>query len=360
VLGALAMSGGALGAGAQPAAPPERAVVVVVAGPSEEADAMGQVVLELLGRLGVEATVAHVERIDPAVVLTPRPDGRRPVARAWIDLAGLERATVYVVDAPWERILTRHVARAPDNAELTREELGHILETAVEAMLAGARIGVERVVQAPPPRRQPAPTPGRTSRPAPRTTPEPRPSFIAGPVVGYAVAPLGPSAPPSHGPVLAASLEAPRLPLRPGVWASGQMRAPQLVDGEPIGVRLETVALRLLGTVRWQLSPPLRLRVGIGGGVDITHIEPRSDGSARLTDARWLALPAVSALVGPEIRVAPGLAVVLATTCDIDPSDARYLARQDGRPVEILDPWTVRPGLLLGVRFLGPGDAGAR
>lgn len=323
-------------------------MLVVVAGPSDEAEAMREVVLELLGRLGVEASVARVEQIDPAAVITPRVDGRRPVARAWIDLADADRATVYVVDAPWERILTRHVERAADNAELTREELGHILETTVEAMLAGARIGVERV----PPRR---PAPATTRAQSPRAGAVTPPPFTAAATLGYALSPLGPSAPPSHGPLLAASLELPRVAARPGVWVSGQLRLPQVADGERVGVELETAALRVVATVGWELAPRLRFRVGFGGGVDVTHVEPRaSDGSARLADARWLALPAVTALLGPEVRVVPWLSVLLATSCDIDPSATRYLALEDGRPVQVLEPWAVRPGMILGVRLAAP------
>src|SRR5262245_12886110 len=110
---AASLSAALLGGTAEGAGPlaSDQEVIVVLAGPPEETEPMAQVLLELLGRLGVRTLLGRAEQIDPAAVLTPRADGHHPVARAWIDFRTAERVTLYVADAPWERILVRHLPR---------------------------------------------------------------------------------------------------------------------------------------------------------------------------------------------------------------------------------------------------------
>ena len=72
-----------------------------------------------------------------------------------MDLRAPARGVLWIVDPAHDRVLVRELDRSRGREELSREELGHILETSTEGLLAGAEL-LDRyrdimVVTSPPP-----------------------------------------------------------------------------------------------------------------------------------------------------------------------------------------------------------------
>ena len=89
------------------------AVDVVIAADDVTAPDMRAVVVELIERLGLATTVTFAPGVNAVELITPVAGAQPRVARVWIDLSKPERATLYLVDHDWERILIRHVRKMP-------------------------------------------------------------------------------------------------------------------------------------------------------------------------------------------------------------------------------------------------------
>src|SRR5260221_1509259 len=122
----------------------QRQVLLVVAADPGEAQRLGQVAAELLGRLSGRVRTGGVGRIDVGEIGGPMPPLPAYLARLFVDLREPTQATLWIVDPVHDRILVRRLPRAPGSEELAREELGHILETSIEGLLSGAEIGLPR------------------------------------------------------------------------------------------------------------------------------------------------------------------------------------------------------------------------
>jgi hypothetical protein len=310
--------------------------VAIAAHDEADGQAMKAVVAELIARLHLAATVTFVSSVDAMNVITPQAGVEPRVARAWIDLSGPARATLYLVDRNWERVLIRHVQKMQGHDELAREAIGHILETAVDALVHGGTIGI-------------APDEGRpaTERPpSPQPTP---PRWELGALYeGEVYAPHGLIA---NGPEAAFYIGARRAAVRPGAWLTVQYRLPIILDTAPIGVRLDGAALRALATVDVVVTPRLAVRFGVGAGVDAVHMTPRLEGQQGTTlgQDEEFALIVARASAGGVWWVARDLGIALTLSCDLDPSETRYSAVVDRAEETMLSPWPVRPALSLGV-----------
>jgi len=324
------------------------AVDVVIAADDVSAPAMRAVVIELIARLHLATNVTFAPGVNAAELITPRAGAEPRVARVWVDLSKPERATLYLVDRDWERILIRHVRKLPGHEELAREAIGHILETAVDALAHGARIGVTREearlefersapVEAPP---RPALT---------QVAPGPRLEFGA----MYEAELYAQGAVVATGPTGSFYVGGPRGTLRPGGWLTLQYRLPTIVDEAPLGVRLEGGTGRALATIDLAVRPRLAVRFGAGLGIDVLHTSPRlesSPGTTRGTDEDFVVLVArVSG--GASWSLSADLALTLIVSCDLDPSGTRYVVAVDSVTVPVLSPWPVRPALALGVTW---------
>jgi hypothetical protein len=338
-----------------PAPAPARQVVLEIAtADARDSEALAQVARELLGRLSVEVRAAQVSSLDlAAIAAPPRADGvgEPPLARVWIDWRTPGRATLYLLDAKRDRVLVRQVERPVGAEELAREELGHILETACEGLLAGGEVGVPRVGVVPllmPPRPR-----------APEATVVEAPAApAAGPArwqlaVLYEAALLAPEAPLTHGPEASVFLGTRALPWRWGAWATAQLRLPVHAAEQDVGVELETGALRALLALERPLSPRVTARAGVGGGVDLVHARPEaSSADLAVLDAPYTRAFAVGrAAVAFELRLASRLSLVGTLAADVDVTGQKYaFSRGDAQDV-VLRPWIVRPAAALGLAF---------
>jgi hypothetical protein len=325
------------------------AVDVVIAADDASALAMRAVVIELIARLGLATNVTLATDVNAAELITPRAGAEPRTARVWIDLSKPERATLYLVDRGWERILIRHVRKLPGHEELSREAIGHILETAVDALAHGAQIGVAREearlqieeasapVDVPP---LPAPSQGA-----------PGPRLELGAM--YEAELYAQGGVVANGPAASFYIGKPRGAVRPGGWLTLQYRLPMIVDTAPLGVRLDGGTGRALAAIDLAVGPRLAVRLGLGGGIDVLHMSPRlerSPGTTRGKDDDFVVLVA-RASGAASLSLSADLALTVVVSCDLDPSGTRYVVAVDGVTAPALSPWPVRPALSLGLTF---------
>ncbi len=306
-------------------------VVIVAAEP--EAEAMRAVVDELIARLRIDATVTFAKTVKPDEVITPRRGAEARLARAWVDLSTPERATIYLVDRDWARVLVRHVQTMAGHEEMAREAIGHILETAVDALAHGARIGIaneEALADATPDSLVPPPH-----------------WELGASYEGEIYAP-GVLA---NGPAASFYIGASRGAVRPGGWLIAQYRLPLTFDSAPLGVRLDGGGLRALATMDVEVGKHASLRFGAGPGVDLVRMTPRLEGrpGTQLGSDQTFALVIGRVSAAVVASLSTHLDFSLTASCDIDPSGTRYSASVDGANQTVLSPWAVRPALSLGL-----------
>jgi hypothetical protein len=335
-------------AGAQ-TAPRSRQVEVTIAGGQQEAQDLQKVLSELLGRLGVAATYTQSEEVEISVALAARADAAPQVARVWIELRKAGNAMVYIAGEAGDRVLVRRVPRQTRSDEVAREEIAHIVESTVDALLSGGRIGVAaqmpreaEVVLLP--------------QAAPRAESHAASGF--GLSLGYEVQAWSASTDPVHGPFVSLGLFSVRDGLRLGIRLSGQMRFPSEIEQNPIGVRLNHGALRLLPEIELALGRGWALRGGAGPGLDLSHVEPvLSGGSAAQVDSpRWTVTPIVRALVAVGYSLAPGHTASLIVAGDVDLLGTKYFVDRQAGSEDVFRPWRVRPtvGLAFDMDLFAP------
>jgi hypothetical protein len=314
-------------------------VVIVAAEP--DANAMRAVVDELIARLRIDATVTFAKTLKPDEVITPRRGAEPRLARAWVDLSTPERATIYLVDRDWARVLVRHVQTMAGHEEIAREAIGHILETAVDALAHGAQIGIanqQALANATPD--------SLVARPASPHVPPPHWELGAS-YEGEIDAP-GVLA---NGPAASFYIGASRGAVRPGGWLIAQYRLPLTFDSAPLGVRLDGGGLRALATTDFEIGKRAALRFGVGPGVDLVRMTPRVEGrpGTQLGSDQTFALVIGRVSAAMVASLSTHLEFSLTVSCDIDPSGTRYSATVDGADQTVLSPWAVRPAISLGL-----------
>jgi hypothetical protein len=333
-------------------------VDLTLAASDSEAAAMERVARELLERLDVTVRVTRVPKIEPRVVVTPEPGAPPAVARIWVDLSGDGAPTLYVVDAPWERVLVRHLPPASD--EVTREAAAHILETAVDALLRGARLGVERekvelpalapVEPAGRASTSPQPVPGPPSIPAPRSPV--RPNLLRGELaLSYEIQLFGPGPVVRQGPELSVGLTLGHGRVRPGALVAVQYRIPAIVDDIPVGLRFDSFATRALGVLDVSLTRRITLRAGLGAAFDFDRVSPRAgaDPAVMIGAPASYLVPVLRITGGADIVLLEHLALDFGAALDLDFSGTQYVATDRGSPVVDFTPWPARPALYLGL-----------
>jgi hypothetical protein len=308
-------------------------VDVVIVAPEPDAEAMHAVVDELISRLRIDATVTFAKTLKPDEVITPRRGAEARLARAWVDLSTPERATIYLVDRDWARVLVRHVQTTAGHEEMAREALGHILETAVDALAHGASIGIANEQALAHTTADAVAAPTHSELGASYEAEIDAPGVVA------------------NGPAASFYIGANRGAVRPGGWLIAQYRLPLTFDSAPLGVRLDGGGLRALATMDVEVGKRAAVRFGVGPGVDLVRMTPRLEGrpGTQLGSDQTFALVVGRVSVALVESVSTHLDFLLTVSCDIDPSGTRYSATVDGADQTVLSPWAVRPALSLGL-----------
>ncbi|HEY3493135.1 MAG TPA: hypothetical protein VGK73_00560 [Polyangiaceae bacterium] len=325
-------------------------VLLSVAAPPGETEALEAVARELLARLDMQIEVRRVPRIDLAELRRALEPGERYFARVWITLSPEGRARLYLEHGASDRILVREIAGDANNPELTREELGHILQTAVDGLKAGAEVGaprsdalkdvpVEDALAAGPEKAPPEP-----AGEAPRTSAASSQPLRFG--LRYELSWLGDGPRFQDGPGAVFALD-----LRPvGFELSAFYRRPLKVDGTPVGVRLEAFSPRALVTLEAWRSERSGIRLGAGAGADIVSVSPLGEPAqnAEFSAGTWLNLAVARLQASYAWRASSFLALELTAGIDVDVNDTRYVFQQSAGETSVLDPSPVRPFVSLG------------
>jgi hypothetical protein len=291
---------------------------------------------ELLGRLQVSVHFSRLATVDTHQIMADHEGEPAAVARVWVDLRDPTRVTLYLAGNKPDRLLVRHVPLIDHIDEVAREEIAHIVEATVDALLVGGRLGVVT---------DEAPKPQPSVEHPPRGV-----SLDIG--LGYAaqVWSMG-SQPLLHGPAVFAGMAGRAGTIRPGVWLSGELRFPATVEGDPISTRLDQGAVRALGTADWAVSHRWILRAGLGGGVDWVHIAPesRTGVKADLQPAHFATIPMLRLLASARYLFTPKSELFAGLAADFDCFNTRYLVHRDSGDEVVFHPWRLRPMAVLGI-----------
>jgi hypothetical protein len=248
--------------------------------------------------------------------------------------------TVYVVDGTWERVVVRHVPRS-SNPDVDRETVGRIVSTSVEALLAGSFVTFSEPVAAlasPP-----------DERPPPSAPPSPARSKLSGRAgLMYEVGLLAERPAIAHGPAVWGAASFGAGTVRPSLWLTAQQRWPAFGDDAPIGFRLDTTALRLLGGVELDVSSRVTVEMGVGAGLDVIHVESR--GTTR-DDRTWLApdrtftVGLARVMIGARWPIAGSISAHTLFVTDVDSSRTRLVFDRAPSSEPVVALYAVRPGL---------------
>jgi len=273
-----------------------------------------------------------------------------------VDLRRPDVGILYLVDARRERLLVRQVERPVGGEELAREQIGHILETSCEGLLAGETIGVASADVMPLLRAATGtfPSPAIAAPTSETTTAPAAWEWSVG--AHWGVAALSSEAVLTQGPALSASVVTrPRAGLlRFGATLSGQLRLPVEADARTDngseGLRLRAWAVRGIATIGRPLGRRVSGRLGVGGGIDVMRAEPRAAADvALLAPARSVRIPIAAGTGAIEYSWVRGVRLGAALTVDVDLSGTEFAFSTASGNRAVLRPWPVRPGLLLGV-----------
>jgi hypothetical protein len=325
-------------------ATPPRHVEIKSVAPSENWPALEAVLTELLARLQVSVRFSVVPTVDPRQIMSERSDDPPSVARVWIDMHDPNRVTLYLTGDRADRMLVRHVPLVTRVDEVAREEIAHIVEATVDALLVGGRIGVatDEVIR-PAPKPEPPPPPPRERRPV-------GPWLELG--VAYEAQFWQAARPPLHSAAFFVGAGGRAGVLRPGVWISGEYRFPTTVENPLVNARLEQGAFRAVASLEWAASARFRIGAGVGGGLDLVRITPDVNEGARVdaAAARSAAIPMLRALLIGHFAFGSRSEAFAGFAADYDLLGTRYILRDaSNADVPVFEPWKLRPTALVGV-----------
>jgi len=336
-------------AGAEP-----RDQVALTSAPASDALASFETALaDSLAARGLTLVRARKDHItsDDVVALAdapPTPGAPRVVARVWLDVAAAHELTLSMTDGARRRVFVRRMPLQHGFDAVARESVLFVVESSLEAMLAGQAIGVSRedyrrdleATRAPAPAVVEAPAAGPAA-----VTPSPT-IAIAG--IGYGATALGAGV-AAHGPHVALEYWSHRLRLGAGFHADVPVR----VGDAGAGARLSTAGARLSVAARLLSHGGLALIAGGGAGYDATRVQPSVTAAELLPTATfWAGGASLRGFV--ELDGSVGRFVLaLAAGADVHPIAERYLVNDASGTREVFVPLRVRPTatLTLGIRL---------
>jgi hypothetical protein len=349
------------------AAPAELAVVVAAAGDPATTSSMAQRVRAVGSRLHVATRWEQRARIDARDVLSDKGVDEGVLARVWLDLSAPERAVLYVANASHDRFLVRVVPVSDGYGELTQESLTTIVESVIDALVAGGQIGVNReeaarkieedvgapvdhaapVLAASPPVTEPrAPPPPRDEGPnKPPSTPW---SAID---VSYRldVVSDGPSL--RHGPQISMTFTGFfKGSIDAMIWFGGHY-SPSSSLGEANEIAVEGGGARAAVGAIGRLGRVFAWQAAVGAGVDAFGVEPRIAPSTGLVgaDGFTIAVPVATTFVGGVLRPAPWISLPITAGLDVDLSGHHFDAELGSERMPLVRPWVAHPFVTVGV-----------
>lgn len=333
-------------------------VDVTLAGTDDEAALVRAAVIEQLERLGVRPSIVRRDVIRPDEVVS-RVAASGAAAHVWLDFSSPSEAVLYVADGAGERVLVRRFAREGRN-EIAREATMAALQSAIDALLHGNRIGVSRdearaaLGLPPPPSPSPKPPPARPPAAPCPAPPPPAPARSATTLGIGAFYEIGAYASHAleHGPLVRVSVMHRSGDRIYGLMLSGQYRFAMTATSPPVTLRVESGALRLAGVLGLVHAPAFDVLAAAGGGFDVTRADPRliDQVDATLTPISRVDPVVRAGLLGRAPLALLGRAhLELELALDVAPSVHPFAISRGDAEAILLSPWIVRPLVVLGL-----------
>jgi len=349
-----------------PRAPrPEIAVEVAAAGDPATTASMAERVRAVGSRLNVSTRWQDRSRIDARDVLADKGVEAGVLARVWLDMSDPKRAVLYVANATHDRFLVRVVPATDGYGELTQESLTTIVESVIDALIAGGQIGVnreeatrsiEKDVGVPVEPALPV-APTRVAEPS-----EPAPLHDRGPTTSNSkpwsavdlsyrmdVVSAGPSF--RHGPqvslswtgFLSKSLDA-------LVWFGGHY-SPSSSLGDERQVAMHGGGARAAVGVTGRLAPAFAWQAAVGAGVDAFGVQSRIAPETGLVGADdfTIAVPIATTFLGASLRLARWVSLPIAVGLDVDLSGHHFDAQLGAERATLVRPWVAHPFATIGI-----------
>ena len=332
-----------------------RRILLTVAGPAADAEQLAAVVRELLQRLAMQVELRPAARVDLNELRSGAAAGSPYFARVWVSFEQTGKARLYLEHAARDRILVRDVLDEAHNPELVREELGHILQTAVEGLKAGEEIGAPRDEALEQVENEAAATAtGKraSARPvAPAALSPPPPDSRArrlrfGP--RYELVWLGDGRfTDGPGAVLVAVSSGRQ---RWGVELGGLFRRPLKVQESRVGARLQSMALYGLATFELRQGDGATFRVAAGVEAELVRVAPFAEPTrnVQLAENRWLKLVLGRVALTYAHPIGSFMDAELTLGAELDPGRTSFVFESSAGRVNVLSPWPLRPLVSLG------------
>lgn len=368
----LCLAGTAWARDAPPQAPSAVVVEVAAAGEPAVTSSMAKRIHALGTRLGVSTRWQARTAILARDVLSDKGVEAGILARVWLDLSDPKRAVLYVANAAHDRFLVRVVPADDGYGELTQESLTTILESVVDALVAGGQIGVDRkeathkieeevgvrVEPAPPPvvvapaaAEPPAAAPLRDEGTAESSHAKRRgPRSVLDVSYRMDVVADGPSI--RQGPQVALSLDGfLSSSLDVLLWFGGHY-APSSTLGEGTErVRLHGGGARAAAGLTGRIGSVFAWRFAAGAGVDAFDVQAEIAPESGWVGANGytIAIPIATSFAGGSIHAARWLDVPFAFGVDADLSSHHFDAQSGAERTVLIQPWVVHPFATLGI-----------
>lgn len=144
----------------------------------------------------------------------------------------------------------------------------------------------------------------------------------------------------------------------PGLMLRAGYLAPVTRDNDLARVQVQTLLFRLDAVIARTLGP-VRLSFGAGGGFDVLLAQTTSTRvpASALKPSRGDVAPFIDAFLGVSWQPTSRSSVFLRIAADVDPAPRRYVAQVAGDSTTLLEPWRVRPSVVLGFSFDLAGGA---
>jgi hypothetical protein len=344
---------------------PRAALDVVAVGPGAALAAMADRVRSLEARFPVAVRWTAVESIDVRAIVAPRAVDEGVFARVWLDLSNPERAVLFLANAGHDRFLVRVLPVSDDYGELTRESLATVVESAIDALLAGGQIGVDRgtavrEIEAqtgtPIAAKPPAPAAPIASEAAPGAIAPRREETALQPALlitaQYRVDAVAAGPALRHGPQLGIAGSfgwGAAIDLLLGV--SAQYVAPFSIDDAGRGVEQYGGGARIAVGATGRAGGNFNWQAALGGGIDRFRVEPAVAASTGLEAAEPFSITAPVATLFANFawRPAAWIEFGLGAGLDVALSGPHFDVQSGSARAQAISPWRVHPYGLVGI-----------
>jgi hypothetical protein len=320
-------------------------------------------------RLGVSTRWQARTTIDARDVLADKRLEPGILARVWLDLSDPKRAVLYIANAAHDRFLVRVVPADDGYGELTQESLTTIVESVVDALVAGGQIGVDRQeathkieeemgvrVEPPPPvvvapaATEPKAAPARDAGTAGSSQPK-RAGARSVLDLAYRMDVVADGFSIRQGPQVALSLAGfLSSAVDMELWLGGHY-APSSTLGEGTQrVRLHGGGARAGAALIGRAGSAFTFRFAVGAGVDVfdvqAEIAPESGWIG--ADSYTISVPIATAFAGGSVHATRWLDVPFSFGIDADLSSHHFDAQSGSERTVLIQPWIVHPFATIG------------